>query len=250
MYEIENIFAAPIDVDGICVVKPILLSEFKRPGATEKYQKYRQYLSILAMSSEDILEMFKENKIISDYDKSAVSQFSQFDLFTSIPYFRELFHEALSFFVVEELSWSDTIKSFLVSGKDLGAVVNGDVYKKVRRAILESNYINIEDETSEAKVANSRAKSILEKLAAGRKKKAVAQASKSPPLDSIISSVCTYSNGYTLLNIGDLSVYQLFDQFMRLGSKVQLDTFSLRWAAWGKDPFDFTLWYKNLKGEN
>lgn len=66
---------------------------------------------------------------------------------------------------------------------------------------------------------------------------------------NLISAVSARGCGYTLFDIWDLTVYQLYDQFARMNVNVQMDIYSSRWAAWGRDDFDVSLWFKNLQSK-
>lgn len=81
--------------------------------------------------------------------------------------------------------------------------------------------------------------------AASQKQKAADERALS--LSSIISAVAARHHSLNILNIWDLTVYQLYDQFAQLNKSLQVDVSSMRWAAWGQEPFDFSLWYKDMK---
>ena len=69
--------------------------------------------------------------------------------------------------------------------------------------------------------------------------------SKDYTLQNIISKMCISGCGYNLLNIYDLSIWQLLDQFQAYSqnriSRITERSFSI----WGGEDFDFGLWLKN-----
>ena len=190
---------SPVEIPQVCTVLPIYLSTFKGRGSSTRYKEYRQHLSLIAMTTEDIVECLSEVGIIGEQTKEDVASITQFDLLSSL--FREPFIRALSYFIEEDLSWDQqnlTLRCFNHDGALFGEI-NRDTYHLVRRVILESNCIVIEDESVDLQFSGSKSKSIFEKLLAGRKKKRRAGASdKGPSIEDIISSVSVRSNGSTL----------------------------------------------------
>lgn len=95
------------------------------------------------------------------------------------------------------------------------------------------------------KFKNEKAKAIFEKIAQ-KKKEAKKQGKQNQiGLGNIISYLCSQNCGYTFFNIWDLTIYQLFDQFFRQNIKVQTDIYGIRWAAFGEQPFDFSIYYQS-----
>mgnify|MGYP000945135383 CR=1 FL=1 len=246
--ELDLLSASPIVIPDVCTVHPIFLFEFKGKGASERYMEYRQCLSLISMTADDTIQAFKKAGI----DPSQFgSSLSQFELLMIIPIFRELLIGSLSYFIEEKVMWDNTRLALICQDNngDYVGEISSDTYPLVRRVILESNYIEVEKDASELKFSNSKAKSIFEKLRAGKQRKASASRSSAPSISDMISAVCIRSNGYTLFNIWDLSIYQLYDQFSRLHANFEVDLVGLKWAAYGTEPFDTALWYKNFKEE-
>jgi hypothetical protein len=249
--EMDLLSASPIEIPQVCTIRPIFLSTFKGRGGAVRYQEYWQHLKLIATTAEALISSLVKVGVINEPLQEQIGTTTQFDILSSI--FKEPFLEALSYFVEEDIAWDQRTTTFKCSDSDGSLVgeITKDTYQRVRKAIMESNCLALEEEKSEMKFANTKAKSIFEKLRAGRqKKKQIRSNNKEPSIEDIISSVSVRSNAYTLLNIWDLSIYQLYDQFARLSVNYELDVYSLRWAAWGTEPFDFTLWYKNNKEEN
>ena len=71
-------------------------------------------------------------------------------------------------------------------------------------------------------------------------------------LGNIISAVANKSQSLNILNIWDLTVYQLWDCFSRLSNNSIYDIQSMSVAAWGnKDNyFDATAWFKRIDTTN
>lgn len=230
-----------IPVDGICTVKQVKVAQLSAP---ETYIQYQQHLAILSYNTDDVIELYSAK---AEYDKlsaDAQRNINAFDLLTSVDFFREVLRQALQFFIEETVLFDPELGGFSVfCGKRRAALIDSESYKRIRDVILKTNFVTVEAAENERVFANSKAKAIFEKLKKGRKNKRKSSG-EMLSIPDLVSAVSVYSNSYNLLNIGELSVYQLYDQFYRLDTKTQIDVCSLKWAAWGTEPFDFSLWYK------
>ena len=128
--------------------------------------------------------------------------------------------------------------------------------KKVRLYLLElcdiilqrCGIIRSDIITDMSKVKNKRALKILGKI-----KKAKQKLSKSnnsyvdTDLPNLISAIAAKSNSINLINIWDLTVYQLFEQFKKEQTNVYFDIQKMSVAAYGnkKNTFKGNEWYKN-----
>ena len=94
---------------------------------------------------------------------------------------------------------------------------------------------------------------IIKKLQKGRAEKAKqTKADKNMELGNIISAVANKSQSLNIINIWDLTVYQLWDCFSRLSNNSIYDIQSMSVAAWGnKDNYcDATAWFKRIDTTN
>ena len=202
------------------------------------YETYRGFLSLFLMSQHDIYELFD---LAGD---ESISKFSPIQLITIIPPLRATLLGALSFFLHREVCYSPSTGFFLDDNTPLSLAQILDI----RKVILA--FCNIEDKTAQEPVtfASEKARRIYEKAQAGRAQLKGKNGSQEADLElpNLIAAVSAYSPTYNLLNIWGLTVYQLYDQFARLSGKLQLDVFGQKWAAWGTEDFDFSLWYKAL----
>ena len=90
---------------------------------------------------------------------------------------------------------------------------------------------------------------IMKKLQKGRAQKAAhAKADDTMDLGNIISAVAGKSPSLNLLNIWDLTIFQLYDCFARLSANNIYDIQSMSVAAWGdKDhSFDAAAWFQRI----
>ncbi len=178
----------------------------------------------------DVTAWINSAKLPPDLQKVLLAS-SDIEVISIEPVLKSLFDEALSFFVCSDSSIS------------VGDLLEEEFYE-IRRVVRKINYLNGEESTAELKFRNNAARRIYEQTQQRRKK--VTKKDESINLPNIISAVSVGHNSYNLTNIWELTIYQLYDQFFRQNMKVQMDTIGLRWAAWGKDKFDFDMWYRDL----
>lgn len=89
----------------------------------------------------------------------------------------------------------------------------------------------------------------MKKLKKGRAEKSKqTSVDQKMELGNIISAVANKSQSLNIINIWDLTVYQVWDCFSRLSNNSIYDIQSMSVAAWGnKDNFfDATTWFKRI----
>lgn len=228
----------PYMVDGINVYPPHL-SEISKIG----YSAYESFLSIFFLSAVDI------GRIVGLEDGQLPPSVTAIQLITRIPELRAALLRALSFFLHADVLYADDI-GYSIQMESNVEYLSLDQIREIRSVILQ--FCNIQDdmETAPVKFKNARAKEIYEKIqrkkAEKQKASAISNESLSMTLPNLISAVAAYSPTYNYLNIWQLTVYQFYDQFARLSDHLQLQVFGQRWAAWGTDNFDFSVWYRPL----
>lgn len=183
---------------------------------------YNLYLNVASWNKTDVYKMLNfvsPNKAAILRD---VNQLSLFDLVTIIDNLKSVVQEALSFFLVEELSWDSIRHKFITTDKDtkkkVGEITR-DNFDEVRDGILILNYIptDVKEEKKAPQFSSPKAKELWERAQKygwdGNRKKSQ---DKKLALGNIISKVCAANIGYNLLNIYDLTIYQLYDQFFQM----------------------------------
>ena len=202
------------------------------------YSRYNGYLSVLLSTPEDFLEAL-------GVDASKLTDLPTDPLIfmTLFPSLRNELISAVSFFIDESLSYDEEI-GYMVDEESLSL----DDLRDIRSVILQMCCIE-DTVTPPKKFRNQKARKIYELIQSRKAEqaKAAKKVRKENPdtaLPNLISAFCAFSPSYNLINVWGLTIYQFYDQYHRLDSKIQLDVFGLRWAAWGKKDFDFSLWHK------
>jgi len=231
----------PIFVEGIGYFRSPRLKELGSSGIG--FSAYNIYIAILSWDKEEFLKnlphnhsaIFSKNESLTLFDMMAILKLD----------FRELLREALSFFMVEDVGWSETESCFVTSSdsKEIGKI-DRDNFDKVRSMILQLNFLDLED-NAQPKFANAKAKKYWEleqkfKKEQGKK----TSGNKWMRLGNMISKLCASHSGYTFANIYDLTVYQLHDQFFQLSHLRSCAVGENAYATHGGDKFDFQNWLK------
>lgn len=251
---------------NICSIKSPTLREISNLSA--KFKTYNGYLSIIltdiksyyriveneefdyfSRHTEDekkqILKIKKEYEGLVGDEKLKVRTLDVFHFDKQI--IKEL-QEALSFFICEKILYSFEDRAFIVYNEDkvIGAI-NSQSYPDVTDIILQMNWIHKdilqEDKT---KVKNKKALEILEKL--NKAKTVSKKADERLEFPNIISSIAAYHNSINMLNIWDLTIYQIYDLFERMQSNTVFDIKSIAVAFGAKDDkFNAGQWFDYIK---
>lgn len=200
--------------------------------------RYQSYLSILLSNPADFLEPLGiEEEVLDTLPQDSLI------FLTLFPPLRNELITAVSFFIDKTLSYDDEV-GYLVEGE----AISLDDLRSIRRIILQLCCVD-DTVTPPKKFRNEKAKRIYELIQSRKAEQAKASKGRRKvnpdmELSNLISSFCAFSPSYNLTNVWDLTIYQFYDQYHRLDSKIQLDVYGLRWAAWGKKDFDFSAWHK------
>lgn len=230
----------PIQVQNIGgVISPKL-----RDIASIGYNTYQYYLSILLLDLKTDDSLFTEEKM----------QMSIFELLISNLQSRELLQNILNFFMKENVVYSPEHNGFIVKDNDkIIGIISKNEYPTLCDLIYQRNHIKTNKEEDLSKAKNKKALEIMKKLQKGRSEKAKqAKVDQNMELGNIISAVANKSQSLNILNIWDLTVFQLWDCFTRLSNNNLYKIQAMSVAAWGdKDHhFDSTAWYKKLETDN
>lgn len=240
--KIDEIFlvgAADIKVGDVIVRQP-KLNDIR--DTEVGMSKYNSFVRLLSMNVEDIVGV---DQLLAVPEESR-DTFTAFNLLIVTPELRVMLTDALNFFIKGGVELDLGVAGYLTKDK---AVINSANYDDIRLVILQISGVDTEH-IGTPKFRSKKAQKIYEKIMKGRAEAAKAKAQDSDgtySLPNIISKMSAKHPSLNLLNIWDLTVWQLYDQFSCVSVNDQLNIVGLRWAAWGKDPFDFTAWVKKNK---
>lgn len=214
------------------------------------------------MDAEKFLTMQQNSEEFVDIPEDFKTQINIFEKFTETKESAILLQNILNFFIKEDVVFSLNDKLFEVKGNVVVkennemvdkyatiGIISKENYKDVVNVICQRNNIQTKDLNDPSKTKSKKALAIMEKLKKGREKMAkTTKADKNMELGNIISAVANKSPSLNMINIWDLTVYQLWDCFARLNNLNVYEINAASVSAWGdKDnKFDFNGWFKKM----
>lgn len=219
---------------------------------------YNFYLNFIAWDKKDLMEYLKIMKLGGLKLFENKDDLTYFDIVTLITTTRPILEQAIGFFIDEKVKWDAPTKSFVVYKQDniqdniqddiqvVGAI-NRDNFSEVSKTILQLNYINLEEDKAPAKFESQEAKALWEKAQQYLQNQSKKQAKKADPnyeLGNIISKLCCTHNSYNLLNVYNLTIFQLYDQFFQTSYLRSIDLNDRIFSNHGGKDYKFENWLK------
>ena len=231
----ELISPSPFKIKHVGTIKKTQLKDIE----IISFQTYQIYLSIISMTTE----RFYENYPQSDISQIQNSQ-SIFDLMTSVDELRSLLLEALNFFFIEEIQYDSTIDSFITYQNDQPiGLISSKYWPDIRKVIAQIHHVTIDEDIQSIK--NTKAKKIMEKIQKGRKKLQAAKSTdKNRSMENVISVLACYAYNINYINIWELTVYQLWDQFERFQINEVYTLMSMNTAIYGNEKNAFDIYQR------
>lgn len=260
-----------LDYGSLLSPEPISLSigTIRHPILREiskiSFQKFGAYQYFLKLSPEDYYT--KINKDYEDYwnnlPEITRKTVSLYDIILNDEGLRNTYVEIFNFFFVEKIMFIDNFFVILNVDKQIAdseievtedilrGAINKGIFNDVLDLLQQVCYLMTDDpdDESKQKFKNEKARKLWQRIkTAEKKKKESSEHSADMTLPNIISSVAAKSLSLNILNIWDITLFQLYDQFNRLQNNDAHSINSMRVAAWGdeKNTFDYALWYKNM----
>ena len=245
----DLISGAPIFVDKIGHFRPPKLKELRPDGETPLWL-YQVYLSILSGDKEHCLKIMKITTGRNLKKLEEAENITVFDALTILQQTRKLLQDAMAFFMLEIPVWDDKERCFLITSKEgevIGKITRSN-FDDVRDMMLQLNYINIGKSAEPIKHSSAKAKALWERVQKHLKE----QSKKASPKDNnykignIISKLCAANIGYTLFNIYELTIFQLYDQFFQYGYLRAMNLNEMAYSNHGGEKFDIQAWLKPI----
>lgn len=233
-----------IPIEGIGTVVPPHLRDLRNSTGIG-YQKYLEYISVFVFNiREQALDNPEIQERCVNMDAALKRDFTTFDFYIINDVLTAQLETALSFFIKEKIVFAEETEEFLVynkSGEQVGSISYRN-YTQLSEIICEVCNISIEREEV-PKNKSDFYMALWMKRRAGRKAMRKT-ADKNFTIENIVSALSARHPSLNILNIWDLTVCQLYDQFQHISTNEVSDRLRLRWAAWGKDDFEHDkLWY-------
>ena len=212
-----------VEIDGIVFKQP-KLRDIKDIGL----QVYYAYIGFLLVSVEEYLISIKREDLIPFFKQHNLTMF---DVYRDSPYERQ-------FFIDGEIEFKNG--EFFIDNTN---IINKEIYQKILEIIAEINCLKVNKQ--QETYANEKARKIAEKIQQAKQKRSSVQSKDSTSLADIISAVASRKESLNLLNIWDLTIYQLYDHYNRLIAEDEFDIHAMNYAYWGGE-FKCKHWSKQL----
>ena len=240
---LELLFGDSVEVEGICQIRQIKLKELKK---NSDMLYYNHALKMISMGLTDVMQILGiDVKQFLELPEEQRKEIDYFHFLQIVPELRNEVCDALRFFIIDELQYDEDTGYFNILDEDgqVKSVIDGDLLIVVRNAILQTNYMK--DSSTPVKFRSEKAKAIYMKIQAGKAKIASAKKGNDISLENVVMFVSSRSSSYNLFNIQDLTIYQLYSEFTQLNKLTQIDVIARRWATWGEEDFDWSVYYSS-----
>ena len=250
----------PVLLNGVGHIRSPRLKDIA-PYRGIGYKNYNLYLNYLSWDRDSLLKYCQIMKCRGVH-KVDRPQFEVFDIATLLRETRDLYGEMLSFFIVENIAWVEKHRAFVIHTCDTGldnlkpddivGIIDRNNFEEVRRIILQFNYIGLEKKTEGDVVSHSCAKSqelweLAQKHLSAQAKEAPGKTAKQEyHMSNIISKLCAAHPSYNLLNVFDLTVFQLYDSLFQFGDIKSSNLSERIFSNHGGDKFKFEDWLKPI----
>lgn len=246
----DLISGEPIPVYEIGHIRSPFLYEIK-PHKGIGYWLYNLYVNIMRWEKDDVIRFTKmiTNKnlnLLAEKDKVGV-----FDALTIVSQTRMLLQDAITFFMTEDLRWVENKRYFEVLNRENGeviGVIDRKNFDEVRDMILQVNYVDTNNPKTKPIFSSEKAKQSWEKVQEYLKQtKNNEKNDHSMDIGNVISKLSCAGVGYNLLNIYNLTVYQLYDQFSQYAYLRKIDLGDMIFSNHGGDNFNAMAWLEPIK---
>lgn len=234
-----------------CPIQINNIGSFKSPQLKELFDSKKGFVNygfastIFGTTKNEMIEQFK--KIQIEIPKE-ILELSKFQILISNDFLIQLFQNALSYFLVENIKFENNLKVFGVyNGNDFNAeniigYIGEDNFDIVENIIQQLMGQKIEDDKPE-KFASELARKAWE-MRKEYEKDLKKNSAEGFDLGTMISKLCVAGIGYTFFNIYDLTVYQLYDAFSSYANMRIANLCDNAYAHNGGENHDVMLWAK------
>ena len=213
------------------------------------HDTYQKYLALLLLEPRSFLALDGREETYDQMPEEERIRLTVFDLLLATQENRQLVEDALNFFLSEPVAYVPEHHCFVTGEDGRTGIITASSYPQVCDLICQRNRVRSNREDL-SRVTSKKARRILAKLQKGRARKARQSApDNNLELGNVISAVANRSSSLHMVNIWDLTVYQLWDCFYRLSNNQIYEIQAMSVAAWGdkNHTFNAASWYQNVE---
>lgn len=219
---------------GELPVKPFTLAEISEIG----YSVFQGNVNIVLLTLDDMINSIEDFEISANL-KANKHQYKVFDMYVTSPEMTDILLESLKMiFRTDEVYLERSDSGELRISVDDKFVIDRDNFDEISKVVEVQNNPSFSGEDDDYNPANEVARSIAEKIRKGKEKvkqsKAMESGGEGINIADMISAVSAMSNSINKLNVWELTIYQLYDEFARLN---KIDNYKLQIQAsmWASD---------------
>lgn len=234
----------PIKIDGFCSFIPPTIKSIRKLGY-DTYNLYRWALSL------DKIKYLKHVNLFDEYNSLSYEEQDKQSLYSLISVnvaFINLYIKIFDFFIAEDVLYDTENCRFVICiDNNLVGFIDENNFIDVVNCILQLNHIKIKKE-KQLKFKNESARRAYEKIQKGREENKFSGIQIDFP--HIISKFCiANNNGINILNVNELTVFQLYDQFeeYRFQKETEIQDYIYTNTVSYSDlnKYDSSAWLKN-----
>lgn len=210
----------PVKFNGVDIYSPTV-GEVEEIGEV----KYNVMIAFASFDKETILiDLLK----IPDSEYEEIEDIDSFDILIGHPSIVDEIIESISFFSGKKVSFDSKLKEFYIENK------SNNIYFLSKRnykdfSILIKTLNGMEDE-EELKFKNERVKQKYKKIMK-QKKKIKSESKNGIELKDVLSILCNSGdNGINIFNVGNMTIYQVYEHFERVNIKENHKRMLAVWA--------------------
>lgn len=212
------------------------------------YGKYATYLHILQLNKKTLstyMEKVGLGSLVAAMSDPSMPLFRVLLLMSDM---KALLVEAIGFFVLGDVSVEmegEYPRRLIITyqEKQTGFVdeTNFDV---VRMVLMRLNHLSseVDEKPPKKKRVGSKTKRFLDRATSYEQQNKQNKEVDKYDLGNIVSKLCVYGAGYTLLTIYELTVFQVYDQFIQLCNMKGNNISEKIYCTWGGEAFKLDGW--------
>lgn len=220
---------------GDVPIKPFRLGQVSEIG----YSFFQNNINILTLTLDDMINAIDDFELNATL-KANKHMYKVFDMYVSSPEMADVFIKSLGMVFRTEniLLVGESIEELKVSINDEYYIDRENFDEIVRVIEVQNNPSVSGGKEEDYNPSNDVARSIAEKIRKGKEKvnesRAMESGGEGLNIADMIGAVSTMSNSINKLNIWDLTIYQLYDEFARL-NKIDNYKLQIQASAWSSD---------------
>ena len=251
---------SPYNLNGVGHIKAVTLSEID--SLPYKLDTYLSYVNILKMDKDTYYKITdmseKDIDALNKIFRERNLKLTVYDLIMLNEVLRNNMFLAIDFFFVEEVFFDKSSNTFslFIPPKDkdgepvIVGVISRDNFKDVFKVVLQRCAVDVSEEEDFDSLVfkNEKARRNYMKMQKGKKERvAKKEILDKFDLGNIISALASKGNGINILNIWNLSIYNLYDQFDRSRHNKIDEIIARSISIWGdkNKTYDAESWFKN-----